>query len=88
MGLRECEYVQINNNNSNNTPSNMLAAAAVAVQQSGRKSTFSEYKLPSLQLDLLSSQQVDIENYNVFSIRLLTPVCVWEREKVRKKLCE
>lgn len=30
-------------------------------------------KLPALHSDLLSNQQVDIENYNVSAIRLLTP---------------
>lgn len=34
---------------------------------------YSQNKLPALQLDLLSSQQVDIENYNVSASRLLTP---------------
>jgi hypothetical protein len=34
--------------------------------------TFAD-KLPSLQSDLLSSQQVDIENYNVSANRLRVP---------------
>jgi hypothetical protein len=39
-------------------------------------------KLPSLQSELLSTQQVDIENYNVSASRLLTPT------RTEKKLQE
>lgn len=47
---------------------------------SAKKSTDSD-ELPALQLDLWSSQQVDIENYNVSASRLLSP-----RENKKRKL--